>query len=109
MATLNLHHLHSLTGSWNYGPYGVALTNRYTSGYHDSDRDTHDYVGSYNVWDLAGTYTWRKTLSVTLGAKNLFDREPPFSNQTYTFQSGYDPKYGDPFGRTLYTRVSYKF
>ncbi|QUE91797.1 TonB-dependent receptor [Pseudomonas sp. SCA2728.1_7] len=100
---------HSLTGSWNYGPFGAALTNRYTSGYHDSDRDTHDYVGSYNVWDLAGTYTWRKTLSVTLGAKNLFDREPPFSNQTYTFQSGYDPKYGDPFGRTLYTRVSYKF
>jgi len=25
------------------------------------------------------------------------------------FQSGYDPKYGDPFGRTLYTRVNYKF
>jgi iron complex outermembrane receptor protein len=88
---------------------GVSLTNRYTSGYHDADPETHDSVGSYNVWDLAGTYTWSKSLAVTLGAKNLFDRAPPFSNQTYAFQSGYDPKYADPFGRILYTRVSYNF
>ena len=24
-------------------------------------------------------------------------------------QSGYDPRYSDPFGRTLYSRVSYNF
>jgi iron complex outermembrane receptor protein len=100
---------HSLTGTWARGPLGVSLTNRYTSGYHDSDPETHDSVGSYNVWDLAGTYNWSKSLAVTLGAKNLFDRAPPFSNQTYAFQSGYDPKYADPFGRILYTRVSYNF
>ncbi|KAA5840990.1 TonB-dependent receptor [Pseudomonas chlororaphis] len=100
---------HSLTATWNQGPLGATLTNRYTSGYHDSDRDSHNRVGSYNVWDLAGTYTWRQALGVTLGVKNLFDREPPFSNQTYTFQSGYDPRYSDPFGRTLYTRLSYNF
>jgi iron complex outermembrane receptor protein len=100
---------HSLNGTWNKGPLGATLTNRYTSGYNDYNRDKHDQVGSWNVWDLAGTYTWRDTAQVTVGVQNLFDREPPFSNQTSTFQSGYDPRYSDPFGRTLYSRVSYNF
>lgn len=100
---------HSLTGTWSQGPLGASLTNRYTSGYHDADRDSHGRVGSWNVWDLAGTYTWRDTAQLTLGVQNLFDREPPFSNQTTTFQSGYDPRYSDPFGRTLYGRVTYNF
>ncbi|WP_233630984.1 MULTISPECIES: TonB-dependent receptor [unclassified Pseudomonas] len=100
---------HSLNGTWSKGPLGATLTNRFSSGYNDDDRSTHGKVGSWNVWDLAGTYTWRDTAQVTVGVQNLFDREPPFSNQTSTFQSGYDPRYSDPFGRTLYTRVSYNF
>lgn len=100
---------HSLTGTWNKGPLGASLTNRYTSGYNDYNRAFHDKVGAWSVWDLAGTYTWRDTAQVTVGVQNVFDREPPFSNQTSTFQSGYDPRYSDPFGRTLYSRVSYNF
>ncbi|WP_080271839.1 TonB-dependent receptor [Pseudomonas syringae] len=100
---------HSLNGTWNKGPLGATLTNRFVSGYNDSDRETHARVGSWNVWDLAGTYTWRQTAQLTVGVQNLFDREPPFSNQTSTFQSGYDPRNSDPFGRTLYSRVSYNF
>ncbi|WAH61484.1 TonB-dependent receptor [Pseudomonas silvicola] len=99
----------SLTLSWNQGPYGASLVNRFTSGYHDSDPDTHHSVASYNVWDLAGTYHWRKSVDFTAGVQNLFDREPPFSNQTYTFQSGYDPKYADPYGRVLFTKIAYNF
>jgi iron complex outermembrane receptor protein len=37
--------------------------------------------------------------------------DPPYSNaggQT-SFQSGYDPTYGDPRGRFLYARATYKF
>lgn len=100
---------HLATATWSKGPLGATLSNRFTTGYNDYDRETHARVGSYNLWDLSGTYQWRKTLGVTLGVKNLFDREPPFSNQTYTFQSGYDPRYTDPYGRTLFTRVSYNF
>ena len=100
---------HNLNGTWAKGPLGATLTNRFISGYNDDDRSTHGKVGSWNVWDLAGTYTWRQTAQVTVGVQNLFDREPPFSNQTSTFQSGYDPRYSDPFGRTLYTRLSYNF
>lgn len=100
---------HTLTFNWNQGPLGASLVNRYTSGYHDSDPDAHSRVGSWNVWDLAGTYQWRDSLDFTVGVQNLFDREPPFSNQTYAFQSGYDPRYSDPLGRTLYTRATYHF
>jgi iron complex outermembrane receptor protein len=39
----------------------------------------------------------------------LFDRAPPLSYQTQTFQAGYDPRYTDPTGRTYYLRGSYKF
>jgi iron complex outermembrane receptor protein len=100
---------HTLNGTWSKGPLAATLTNRYTSGYNDSDRDGHDQVGSWNIWDLAGTYSWREIAQVTVGVQNLFDREPPFSNQTSTFQSGYDPRVSDPFGRILYSRVSYNF
>jgi hypothetical protein len=29
--------------------------------------------------------------------KNLFDKDPPLTNQRYTFQSGFDPSYYDAF------------
>ena len=37
------------------------------------------------------------------------DEDPPFTNQSTTFQQGYDPRYTDPLGRTWYARVTYKF
>ena len=40
---------------------------------------------------------------------NLFDEEPPFSNQAYFFIAGYDPTYPDPRGRSYYLGVDYKF
>jgi iron complex outermembrane receptor protein len=39
----------------------------------------------------------------------MFDRNPPLSYQTQTFQAGYDPRYTDPTGRTLYARATYTF
>ena len=100
---------HSLTGSWSKGPYRASLTNRFQTGYRDYDPETHNRVSSYSVWDLSAGYTWSKSLDIDVGVKNLFDRDPPFSNQAYTFQSGYDPRYTDPLGRTLFTRATYHF
>jgi len=47
----------------------------------------------------------RWTLSA--GIRNLFDRDPPFSNQTQSFQVGYDPTYADPHGRLYWAGVRY--
>ena len=41
--------------------------------------------------DPAAGYNWRQTPDLDVGVKNLFDRDPPFTNRAVTFQSGYDP------------------
>ena len=68
-------------------------------------------VGAYEIYHLQGVYTGIRNLTVTLGARNLFDKDPPYTNaggQT-SFQAGYDPLYVDPRGRFLYARLGYKF
>ncbi len=100
---------HNITGSWNYDAYRASLTNRFTTGYNDYDPTTHQRVSSYSLWDMSAGYTFNKVLDLDVGVKNIFDRDPPFSNQAYTFQSGYDPRYTDPLGRTLFARMTYHF
>jgi iron complex outermembrane receptor protein len=41
--------------------------------------------------------------------RNVFDQDPPFSNQGATFQVGYDPRFTDPTGRAYYARATYNF
>ncbi|HSU64106.1 MAG TPA: hypothetical protein VLJ12_09600, partial [Burkholderiales bacterium] len=61
-----------------------------------------------------GSYTGlanNKNLKLTFGIRNLFDKNPPYTNaggQNY-FQSGYDPGYADPRGRTFVLSATYKF
>jgi len=100
---------HVLSGTWNLGAYRASLVNRFTSGYDDADPETHSRVASYTLWDISGGYTFSKTLDLDAGIKNMFDRNPPFSNQSYNFQSGYDPRYADPMGRTFFARATYHF
>jgi iron complex outermembrane receptor protein len=66
-------------------------------------------VGHYSTWSLSTTYSGNKKAEFTAGIKNLFDKEPPFTNQLTNFQLGYDPRYTDPLGFTVYARVTYKF
>ncbi|UZE10050.1 TonB-dependent receptor [Pseudomonas sp. B21-053] len=100
---------HALSGTWTLGAARASLVNRFTTGYNDYDRTTYDRVSSYSLWDLSAGYTFDKVLDLDAGVKNVFDRDPPFTNQAYTFQSGYDPRYADPMGRTLFARMTYHF
>jgi iron complex outermembrane receptor protein len=59
--------------------------------------------------DLAVSTKPIKGMGLTVGVKNLFDTNPPFSNQTDRSQRGYDPRYTDPLGRAIYVRGSYTF
>ena len=73
------------------------------------DQTPPNEVDSYSVFDLMGTYTGLKGLTLTAGIKNLFDEDPPLSNQATVFQRGYDPRFTDPRGRTFLLRAAYKF
>lgn len=102
---------------WDMGSWSVLGFHRYKAGYTDqNDPDAlldasfaNNKVGSWSVFDLSGSYTGFKGVTLTAGILNLFDKEPPFSNQGATFQVGYDPRLADPVGRAFFLQASYKF
>jgi iron complex outermembrane receptor protein len=100
--------------NWAYGPLDMTFALNWQSSYTDvpgslMDTPVFRRVGAYEIYDLQGTYAFTKNLRFTLGVKNLFDRDPPYTNQGFSFQSGYDPQYADPRGRFVYARVNYQF
>ena len=103
---------HNLALNWRLGPWSATLAEVYKSKYTDQNlveaQYAHD-VDSYSLWNVSGSYTGFKGLTLTAGIKNLLDDDPPFTNQGTLFQKGYDPRYTDPVGRALYLRASYTF
>jgi iron complex outermembrane recepter protein len=98
---------HNANLGWTRGDYAAGLSAHYKSGY--LDQDPSNRVNSYTTFDIYGAWAATQAISLTFGVKNLFDRDPPMSNQEAVFQAGYDPRYTDPTGRTYYARASYKF
>lgn len=100
---------------WSYDAWSANLANRFTSGYWDQNLTEFggDYdfnkVGKYSLWDLTGTWQGVKGLTITAGVLNLFDEDPPFSNQGATFQVQYDPRLASPIGRQWVARIGYEF
>ncbi|CAN5784891.1 TonB-dependent receptor [soil metagenome] len=95
------------TVNWTGGKFGAGLTAHYKSGYIDQDPTFN--VASYTTFDGYGSWTVAKGFALTVGVRNLFDRDPPLSYQTQTFQAGYDPRYTDTAGRTYYVRGAFNF
>ena len=103
-------HYASLT--WDNGPWSATLAQNYQTSYTDQQTDLDGNlrtVGSLSTWDMQGSYTGLKNWKFTLGVKNLFDRDPPKSNQQSTFILGFDPTIYDPRARFVYGSVTYTF
>jgi iron complex outermembrane receptor protein len=103
---------HNATVNWNKGAYSAGLSGHYKSGYVDQNTTSEfpgNVVGSYATYDAYLAWSVTKKISITYGIRNLFDKAPPLSNQVYTFQAGYDPRYTDPIGRTQYLRGNVTF
>lgn len=98
---------HTATLGWKSGPWGATLSNSYKTSYRDQG-DTRD-VDSYSLWNITGSYEGWRGLTLIAGVKNVLDEEPPLTIQSTLFQQGYDPRYTDPTGRSLYLRASYTF
>jgi iron complex outermembrane receptor protein len=97
---------------WDYGPWAATLANSYQSSYIDVNTNADDEqrrVGALSLWDLQGSYTGFKNMTLTLGVKNLMDTNPPFSNSGLSFQVGYDPSYYDARARFIYGSIRYAF
>jgi iron complex outermembrane recepter protein len=106
---------HYASIDYSTGPWGFTLSQSWQKGYRDLAATTAGTptrrVGAYELYDIQARYTGLKDLELRAGIRNLFDRNPPYSNaggQT-GFQGGYDAGYGDPRGRTYYAGLNYKF
>jgi iron complex outermembrane receptor protein len=111
---------HYLSVNWTRGFWSFTTAQSYQRGYRDlpgthEDAQVPNFrprrVGSYLTYDVQGSYIGIKNLALTLGVRNLFDRDPPYTNAggRTSFQVGYEPLYADPRGRFVYGRVSYAF
>jgi iron complex outermembrane receptor protein len=103
-------HYASLT--WDQGPWSATLAQTYQTSYTDTSTDFDGNlrtVGSMSLWDMQGSYSGFRNLTITLGVKNLFDTNPPATNQIGNFPAGFDTSYYDPRARFVYTSVNYKF
>jgi iron complex outermembrane receptor protein len=108
---------HAIGVGWGLGDWGSRLNIRHQTGYRDQNDATtvvggpsfYGNVKPYTLVDLSGTYKFSKATAVTLGVKNLFDTDPPFSNQSTRSQRGYDPRYTDATGRAYFVRAAYGF
>jgi iron complex outermembrane receptor protein len=101
---------HNANVSWSLGSLAAGFAAHYKSGYVDQNADNEgNKVGGYATFDAYGTWMATKAASLTLGIRNLADKEAPYSNQTAVFQANYDPRFADAIGRTYYVRGNYKF
>jgi iron complex outermembrane recepter protein len=103
---------HYLSATWSQGPWAFTLAQNFYKGYRDgNDLDGNEHrVGSQEIYDANITYTGFKDLKLMIGARNLFDKDPPlFIPTSNQFQAGYDITQYDPRGRVVYLAASYKF
>ena len=106
---------HYLTLDWNYGPWTATLAENFLKGTYDVAPNPGESqlrkVGNYDIWNLAASYGGFKGWQLSGGIKNLFNRNPPFSNQTWTGEGpvGYDPTYANPIGRVFWAAIAYSF
>jgi iron complex outermembrane receptor protein len=104
---------YSATAAYEMGPWGLSLTENYQKRYHDSASSitlAPRFVSAYETVNGQFFYTGVKSFKFTIGAKNLFNRNPPYANYAATtnnFIGGYDVSYGDPLGRFVYASVAY--
>jgi len=111
---------HNATFTVAKGDWSAMLSNLYRNGYMDQVPNAgkgtppagfNPRVASYTTWGLSGTYTGLKSTTITVGIQNLFDRDPPFTahNVDEVVGAGWDPRVGNPRGRSLSFDVKYKF
>ncbi len=111
------------TGEWSH-----MLGVNFQSGYDDQvttvdvldasgsivgTEDIRMKVDTYFSYDWQTVWTPSKSWSLTAGVLNLLDTKPPFVPSTGGTnrgqQFGYDDRYYDPRGRTMYVNASFKF
>ena len=66
-------------------------------------------ISSYKLYNLSTHYKFNRHLTVSFGINNLFDVDPPLSNQRISSRVVFAQNVAKPIGRTWVTRAEYTF
>jgi iron complex outermembrane receptor protein len=104
---------HTATVTWSYDVWSATLIQNFVQGYEDENNPrtatTKRRVESSDTYDLQGTWSGFKGFTLAAGIRNLFDKDPPASNNGQNFQIGYDARNASPLGRIYYLKATYRF
>ena len=102
---------HTATLDLDRGDWGATAVQTWRNGYRDFNPvdGAPRRVAPYRLHHLQLRYSGLAHWTLAAGIDNVFDVNPPRSNQVAGFQNGYDPGYTDPRGRTLYARISVRW
>jgi iron complex outermembrane receptor protein len=106
---------HLLSATYDRGPWTAVLAQNFQASYSDLRTSLQAAsvptrtVGAYETYDAQVTYAGIKSMRLTLGVKNLMDRDPPYTNYGGGFVGSYDLSYADVRGRFVYGTVAYLF
>jgi iron complex outermembrane receptor protein len=108
---------HNLRLSWKYGNFGAQLTQQYTSHYIDTNalptqkpgQPFYNVISPYKLYNLSTNYKFSEHLKLNFGVNNLFDVDPPLSNQRLSSRVVFAQNIAKPIGRTWVTRAEYTF
>jgi iron complex outermembrane receptor protein len=97
----------TLTINWSLGDYTATIVGNYISdqdGRRPWDEDD-DHLASFTTWDVQASYSTPWNGQVTVGARNVFDRDPP----QYEDGTDYDITQHEIYGRVPYLRLEQDF
>lgn len=117
---------HTLNLSYDYGDFSHNLTQIFRNGYDDEAppgiaagdaaaialaSNYTGQVGSYLIYNYSMRYTGVENAVLTVGIKNLLDRDPPFTAHQNDYSPGaaFDPRVADPRGRSITLNAVYNF
>jgi iron complex outermembrane receptor protein len=108
---------HNLRLSWAYKGFGTTLTQQWTSHYIDTNalatqkpgQPFYNVISPYKLYNLSTNYKFNEHFRVSFGINNLFDVDPPLSNQRLSSRVVFAQNIAKPIGRTWVTRAEYTF
>ena len=97
-----------LTFNWALGDYSASVV-----GNHVSDQDGRfpwqggdHHVASLITWDVQASYATPWSGQITVGARNVLDRDPPRKTRG---NAAYDRQQNEIYGRVPYLRLEQDF
>lgn len=104
---------YNATAIYDIHDFSFSVTQNFQKKYKDSPGSitgaTRE-VSAYDTVDAQVNWSGLKQFKFTLGARNLFDKNPPYANYAgvvNNFVGGYDLSYGDPVGRFVYASATF--